>query len=87
MENLLAFPRASCPGDLALRSFFPIVSLPVLLLPLSYVLPLTYGVDILCGSTAGTNIIPLGINSLLLAGFCSILLYISIRNINRKWIT
>ncbi|MEQ8172487.1 MAG: ABC transporter permease [Candidatus Eremiobacterota bacterium] len=66
--------------------FFPVTSLPVFLKPLSYMLPLTYGVDILHGAIQGENLIPLVLDFLLIISFCVILFYITIRNIHRKWI-
>ncbi|MBN1253802.1 MAG: ABC transporter permease [Deltaproteobacteria bacterium] len=81
-SNFFRFPMIFLCG-----LFFPVASLPIFLRPLPYVLPLTYGADILRGSMTGTNIIPLGLNFLVLAGFCAVLFYISLRNINRKWIT
>jgi ABC-2 type transport system permease protein len=50
-------------------------------------LPLTYGVDILRGAITGTNSLPLGLDFLIILCFCVVLFYISLRNINRKWIT
>jgi len=81
-SNFFRFPMIFLCG-----LFFPVTSLPIFLRPLSYVLPLTYGADILRSSTTGANIMPLGLNFLVLAGFCAVLFYISLRNINRKWIT
>jgi ABC-2 type transport system permease protein len=81
-SNFFRFPMIFLCG-----LFFPIASLPVFLRPLSYVLPLTYGADILRGSMTKTNILPLGLSFLMLAGFCTLLFCISLRNINRKWIT
>jgi len=66
--------------------FFPIESLPVFLKPLSYMLPLTYGVDILKSGIHGHHTLPVGINFLVIALFCIILFAISLRNIHRKWI-
>ncbi|MBN1949375.1 MAG: ABC transporter permease [Candidatus Cloacimonetes bacterium] len=81
-SNFFRFPMIFLCG-----LFFPIASLPIFLRPLSYLLPLTYGADILRGAMAGKNIMPLGLNFLILAVFCSVLFFISLRNINRKWIT
>jgi ABC-2 type transport system permease protein len=81
-SNFFRFPMIFLCG-----LFFPIASLPVLLRPLSYILPLTYGADILRGSINGLNTMPLALDFLMLAGFCGVLFYISLRNINRKWIT
>ncbi len=81
-SNFFRFPMIFLCG-----LFFPIDSLPVVLRPLSYLLPLTYGVDILRGSITGTNMMYLGLDFLIITCFCGILFYISLRNINRKWIT
>jgi ABC-2 type transport system permease protein len=51
------------------------------------VLPLTYGVDILRGAVNSTNVINLGLDFFAIIFFCVSLFYISLRNINRKWIT
>jgi ABC-2 type transport system permease protein len=64
--------------------FFPIDSLPVFLRPLSYILPLTYGVDILHGAIQKRSMMALGLDFLIIMGFCVILFYISLRNIHRK---
>jgi ABC-2 type transport system permease protein len=80
-SNFFRFPMIFLCG-----LFFPINSLPVLLRPLSYLLPLTYGTDILHGAIHGTNVMPLGLDFLIITGFCIILFYISLRTIHRKWI-
>jgi ABC-2 type transport system permease protein len=79
-SNFFRFPMIFLCG-----LFFPIASLPVFLRGVSYALPLTYGADILRGSMTGTNMMPLGLNFLVLAGFCAVLFFFSLRNINRKW--
>lgn len=81
-SNFFRFPMIFLCG-----LFFPVASLPVFLRPFSYVLPLTYGADILRGSMNGSNAMPFGLNFLVLSGFCAVLFYISLRNINKKWIT
>ena len=80
-SNFFRFPMIFLCG-----LFFPIDSLPVFLRPLSYVFPLTYGVDILHGAIHGKCMLPLGLDFLIIAGFCMVLFYISIRNIHREWI-
>ncbi len=80
-SNFFRFPMMFLCG-----LFFPISSLPVFLRPLSYLLPLTYGTDILHGAIHGQNILPLGLDFSIIAGFCITLFYFSIRNIHRKWI-
>jgi ABC-2 type transport system permease protein len=80
-SNFFRFPMIFLCG-----LFFPIDSLPVVLRPLSYLFPLTYGVDILHGAIHGQSILPLGLDFSIIAGFCIILFYFSLRNIHRKWI-
>jgi ABC-2 type transport system permease protein len=80
-SNFFRFPMMFLCG-----LFFPISALPVFLRPLSYLFPLTYGTDILHGAIHGQNILSFGLNFLILAAFCLLLFYVSIRNIHRKWI-
>jgi len=80
-SNFFRFPMIFLCG-----LFFPIDSIPALLRPLSYLFPLTYGADILHGAIHGKNIMPLPLDFAIITGFCMILFYISLRNINRKWI-
>lgn len=80
-SNFFRFPMIFLCG-----LFIPIDSLPAFLRPLSYMLPLTYGADILRGSVVGTNVMPLTFNFGAILGFCVVLFYFSIKNINRKWI-
>jgi ABC-2 type transport system permease protein len=80
-SNFFRFPMIFLCG-----LFFPIALLPQVLRPLSYLLPLTYGVDILRGAIEGKNSMPLGLDFLLISIFCIILFYVSLRNIHRKWI-
>jgi ABC-2 type transport system permease protein len=66
--------------------FVPLSSLPVFLRPVSFLLPLTYGTDILNGAITGANpLSPMLCYGVLLA-FAVGLFLICIRNINRKWI-
>jgi ABC-2 type transport system permease protein len=80
-SNFFRFPMIFLCG-----LFFPIEALPVFLRPFSYMLPLTYGVDILHGAIHGQNTMPLVLDFLLIAIFCLALFSISVRNIYRKWI-
>lgn len=80
-SNFFRFPMIFLCG-----LFFPIGSLPVFLRPLSYLLPLTYGVDILQGAIRGQNTMPIILDFSVIAGFCLILFFISIINVHRKWI-
>jgi ABC-2 type transport system permease protein len=81
-SNFFRFPMIFLCG-----LFFPVNSLPSFLRPLSYALPLTYGVDILKGAIQSLNNLTFGLDFIILICFCIILFYISLRNINRKWIT
>jgi len=80
-SNFFRFPMIFLCG-----LFFPISSLPVFLRPLSYIFPLTYGADILQGAINGRSVLSFGLNFSIIAGFCIILFYISLKNIHRKWI-
>ena len=66
--------------------FFPIEQLPARLRPVSYVLPLTYGADLLDGSIRQAGRMPLTLDFVVLAAFCVVLFAVSLRNIRRKWI-
>src|SRR4030042_4773961 len=66
--------------------FFPIMSLPVFIRPLSYILPVTYGVDILHGAVNGEHIMSFTLDFLVLGAFCTVLFLLSLFNIKRKWI-
>ena len=80
-SNFFRFPMIFLCG-----LFFPVESLPVLLRPVSYMLPITYGADILHGAIHGQGMLPLPLDFLIITGFCVILFYISLKNIHRKWI-
>lgn len=80
-SNFFRFPMLFLCG-----LFFPIEQLPVWLRPLSYALPLTYGVDVLHGSIHRPPQLPLGLDFGLLAAFCVVLFVASLRNIRRSWI-
>ena len=81
-SNFFRFPMIFLCG-----LFIPVATLPVFLQPLSYILPVTYGVDILKYSIAGNNTIFIVLDLTLVIFFCFILFYFSLFNIKRKWIT
>jgi ABC-2 type transport system permease protein len=66
--------------------FIPLQVLPVFLRPLSYILPLTYGTDILKSSISQNGYLGVPINFLILLAFAVLLFGLSIRNVKRKWI-
>jgi ABC-2 type transport system permease protein len=80
-SNFFRFPMIFLCG-----LFFPIDRLPVFLRPLSYMLPLTYGVDILHGAFNADNTILFAIDFCMLGAFCIFLFTLSLRNIKRRWI-
>jgi ABC-2 type transport system permease protein len=80
-SNFFRFPMLFLCG-----LFFPVGQLPVWLRPLSYVLPLTYGADVLHGATHGAGRLPPALDFGLLGAFCVVLFAVSLRNIKRKWI-
>ena len=80
-SNFFRFPMIFLCG-----LFFPIAKLPVILRPLSYAMPLTYGADVLHGAVHGGNIMPFALDFSILAVFCIGLFAVSLWNIERKWI-
>jgi len=80
-SNFFRFPMIFLCG-----LFFPIEKLPLFLRLLSYLLPLTYGVDLLKGAVHGAHVIPYSLDLLLLGLFCISLFVLSLSNIKRRWI-
>ncbi|HBI14400.1 MAG TPA: ABC transporter [Desulfobulbaceae bacterium] len=80
-SNFFRFPMIFLCG-----LFFPIEKLPLFLKPLSYALPLTYGVDVLHGTVHGGHTMPFPLDFVILAAFCVGLFAMCLRNIRRRWI-
>lgn len=80
-SNFFRFPMLFLCG-----LFIPLANLPAFLRPLSYVLPLTYGVDILKTVLNNNGVIPIPFSFLMLIAFSVFLFAYSIYNVNRKWI-
>ncbi|MUM78093.1 ABC transporter permease [Pseudodesulfovibrio sp. F-1] len=80
-SNFFRFPMIFLCG-----LFFPVSGLPVLLKPLAYALPLTYGADALHGAVHGGHMLPYAVDLTALAAFCVFLFLLSLRNIRRRWI-
>jgi ABC-2 type transport system permease protein len=80
-SNFFRFPMIFLCG-----LFFPVMSLPVFIRPLSYILPVTYGVDILHGAVNGEHIMSFTLNFIILGAFCIVLFALSLRNIKHRWI-
>ncbi len=66
--------------------FIPIEALPLFLQPLSYILPLTYGADMLKLSIHSESAISLWISLPILILYALGLFLISTGNIKKKWI-
>lgn len=81
-SNFFRFPMIFLCG-----LFFPIEDLPLLLQPLAWLLPLTYGADALRGAVQGNNGLPLALDLAILCGYCIGLFLLSLFNIRRRWIT
>lgn len=80
-SNFFRFPMMFLCG-----LFIPIENLPIFIRPLSYLLPLTYGADLLKGSINATYTITAWISLLILILFSLVLFSISTYNIKKKWI-
>lgn len=80
-SNFFRFPMIFLCG-----LFIPVQGLPIFLRPLSYILPLTYGADILKSSISHNGHLGLLVNFVILLGFAVGLFVLSIRNVKRKWI-
>ena len=80
-SNFFRFPMLFLCG-----LFIPISSLPFVLRPVSFCLPLTYGTDILRGTIVRANILSPLLSFGMLLLFSVALFLICRHNINRKWI-
>jgi ABC-2 type transport system permease protein len=80
-SNFFRFPMMFLCG-----LFLPIERLPVFIRPLSYILPLTYGADILKSSINANGTIQIWISLLVLIAFGIVLFLLSTRNIKKRWI-
>jgi len=80
-SNFVRFPMIFLCG-----LFFPIAALPSFLQPLSYALPLTYGVDVLHAMFGAQSTLPLLLDFGVLGAYCAALFALSLRNVRRRWI-
>ncbi len=80
-SNFFRFPMIFLCG-----LFFPVAQLPLLLQPLAYLLPLTYGVDLLRHALQLPALLPAAVDCGILALFCWLLFAFSLYNIRRRWI-
>ncbi|MGB4232267.1 MAG: ABC transporter permease [bacterium] len=81
LSNFFRFPMLFLCG-----LFIPVSDLPSILRPLSYALPLTYGVDLLRHAITAAGRLPPGVSFLLLLGFSILLFSVSLRKVKEKWI-
>jgi ABC-2 type transport system permease protein len=81
-SNFIRFPMIFLCG-----LFFPVERLPAWLQPLSHILPLTYGADLLHGAIRDAGRMSPVLDFGLLAAFCAVLFVASLRNIRRRWIS
>ena len=80
-SNFFRFPMLFLCG-----LFISIDKLPVILRPISFCLPLTYGTDILNGMITGNSIFTTTFSVFIMLVFVLLLFYLCLRNINKKWI-
>lgn len=80
-SNFIRFPMMFLCG-----MFLPIQNLPIWIRPISYILPLTYGVDVLKTAINKNGIVSSGVSFAVLLGYSLFLFLFSIHNIKRKWI-
>lgn len=80
-SNFFRFPMMFLCG-----LFFPIANLPLLLKPLAFAFPITYGTDLLHGAVHGHHIMAFSFDLAMLIIFCLGLFILSLYNIKKKWI-
>jgi ABC-2 type transport system permease protein len=80
-SNFFRFPMLFLCG-----LFLPVSSLPMVLRFFSYLLPLTYGTDLLGGAILGTSMMPPGLCILILIAFAAVLFAFCRHSVQRKWI-
>ena len=81
LSNFFRFPMVFLCG-----LFFPVSALPVILRPLSYALPLTYGNDLLRTALMGESVLDPGVNVAVLVAFTVGLFVLSLKKAERNWI-
>jgi ABC-2 type transport system permease protein len=81
LSNFFRFPMLFLCG-----LFLPVSSLPIFLRPISYLLPLTYGTDLLSGAVVGSGTLPTLLSILILLVFAAGLFAFCQHSIRRKWI-
>lgn len=82
LSNFFRFPMIFLCG-----LFLPVSKLPIFIRPLSYILPLTYGVDTMRGLITGGNFMPISLSFAVLTAFCIIIFGLNKHFIKKRWIT
>ncbi len=82
LSNFFRFPMIFLCG-----LFLPVSKLPIFIRPLSYILPLTYGVDTMRGLITGGNFMPITLSFAVLTAFCIIIFGLNKHFIKKRWIT
>lgn len=82
LSNFFRFPMIFLCG-----LFLPVSKLPIFIRPLSYILPLTYGVDTMRGLITGGNFMPITLSFAVLTAFCIVIFGLNKHFIKKRWIT
>jgi ABC-2 type transport system permease protein len=80
-SNFFRFPMLFLCG-----LFIPVHDLPIVIRPLSFAIPVTYGTDLLKDAINQNGFIPIPVSLIVLVGFSIGLFLLSTRTIKRKWI-
>ncbi|NLM76079.1 MAG: ABC transporter permease [Clostridiaceae bacterium] len=80
-SNFFRFPMLFLCG-----LFIPVDKLPALIKPISFLLPLTYGADILNSTITGNSLFNATFNTFVMLIFSLLLFHLCHRNIKKKWI-
>ncbi|NLN18733.1 MAG: ABC transporter permease [Firmicutes bacterium] len=81
LSNFFRFPMIFLCG-----LFFPVNDLPSLLRPMAYLLPPTYGEDIIRGAIGDGTLLPLWLSASILPVMTVALLWFSLARAQRRWI-
>jgi ABC-2 type transport system permease protein len=79
-SNFFRFPMIFLCG-----LFIPVTALPLFIQPVSWILPLTYGVDLLHHAISGKGIIHIAFDCIILLTFICLIFFFSINRIKKRW--
>lgn len=80
-SNFFRFPMVFLCG-----LFISVQELPIILRPLAFCVPLTYGVDVLKWAITQDGLLPVALDFTVLLAFGGLLFALSLVNIRRKWV-